>query len=140
MRKRFTLLLFAITLALHAEIHPKYYREMQQNAPEDLRLKIIDVSRDWRFWSDTRHVKVKAVVVEVKKSQVGLTPNTHVFFEYDVFTPSGGWVGPRPMPLLEENSTTDFFGERIDVDKKRGVILRPTARGYSFDRIHDGDN
>ncbi|MBV6493344.1 MAG: hypothetical protein LDLANPLL_01360 [Turneriella sp.] len=135
MRKVATLFFFMAVVSLGAEIHPKYYREMQQNAPEDLRLKILDVSRDWRFWSDTRHVKVKAVVVEVNKSKVGLTPATQVFFEYDVFTPSGGWAGPRPMPLLEENSVTDFFGERIGVDKKRGVILRPTARGYSFERV-----
>jgi hypothetical protein len=131
----FPLLLLPLAV-LFAEISPVYYKEMQEKAPERLRIKVTDFSRDWYFWRSERKVKVTAEVVRVVKSATGITTGSRVFFEYVIFPPPGeGWAGPRPMPELAEGSEYDFFGERVDADKTKGIILAPTARGYSFESL-----
>lgn len=129
-------LLAVSTAVLFAEINPMYYREMQEKAPERLRIKPTDVSRDWYFWRNERKVRVKAQVVKVLKSAAGLAAGNQVYFEYVMFEPpSDGWVGPRPMPLLQEGVEVDFFGEKTETRKDKGIVLNPTARGYSFDSL-----
>ncbi len=131
----FPLLLLPVAV-LFAEISPVYYKEMQEKAPERLRIKVTDFSRDWYFWRSERKVKVSAEVVRVIKSASGITAGNRVFFEYVIFSPPGdGWAGPRPMPELTEGVEYDFFGERVDVDKAKGIVLTPTARGYSFESL-----
>jgi hypothetical protein len=135
LRLTFTILLLVPVATLFAEINPMYYREMQEKAPERLRIRPTDVSRDWYFWRRTRKVKVEAEVISVVKSAAGLSKGNKVYFEYETYEPEQGWAGPRPMPLLEEGVECDFFGEKTGVNKKKGVILEPGARGYSFDSL-----
>lgn len=121
-----------------AEISPAYYRQMQQQAPERLRVRVVSFSRDWLFWRSERKATVTADVTAVMKSATGISPGNRVYFEYTIFTPpAGGWTGPRPMPQLQEGTEYDFFGERAGVDKARGIILTPAARGYSFESLID---
>lgn len=134
--------LFSATVAavalvpLFAEISPVYYREMQQQAPEQLKIRVVSVSRDWFFWRSERKTMVHANVTAVVKSASGIAAGNTVYFEYMVFTPPrGGWTGPRPMPVLEQGSEYDFFGEKVNVTKDKGIVLNPTARGYSFESL-----
>lgn len=121
-----------------AEIPPQYYREMQEKAPERLKIRVTGVSRDWYFWRDERKVSVTAEVVTVVRSASGVSKGNTVYFEYTIFSPpSHGWSGPRPMPLLSAGAEYDFFGERQGVAKGKGIILTPTARGYSFESLLD---
>lgn len=125
-----------MTLPLVAEINPVYYRQMQEQAPERLRIKVTGFSRDWYFWRDDRKATVTAEVKAVVKSTSGITVGSRVYFEYTIFTPSRpGWTGPRPMPVLEPGAEYDFFAERTGVDKTKGIILTPAARGYSFESL-----
>jgi hypothetical protein len=128
--------LLAAAVSIFAEISPTYYREMQQKAPEQLRIKVVDFSRDWYFWRSERKAKVIAEVTAVVKSATGLAKGNRVYFEYVIVTPpGGGWAGPRSMPELSEGAEYDFFGERVDANKDKGIILTPTARGYSFESL-----
>lgn len=123
---------------LRAELPPQYYREMQQRAPELLRIRTTSVSRDWLFWRSERKISVRAQVTGVTRSASGVNTGNSIYFEYVVFTPArGGWAGPRPMPLLTEGVECDFFGERVTVAKDKGIVLTPTARGFSFEALPD---
>ena len=134
---RFTAILFLASAGmLFAEISPVYYREMQEKASERLKIKVVDFSRDWYFWRSERKATVVAEVTAVVKSKSGITPGNRVRIEYVIFyPPSNGWAGPRPMPELQEGGEYDFFGERTDVTRDKGILLEPGARGYSFESL-----
>ena len=137
MRNAAILTLFAIS-AVFAEISPKYYREWQQQAPERLRIKIEKVESDPCNDCDRFKTRVNAEVVRVIRSKAGLRTGNKIFMEYEVFVPRRGWVGPRPMPVLNVGTEYDFFGSKTDVNKEKGVIVTPGARGYSFDSLIEG--
>jgi hypothetical protein len=137
--KKFYLTLILIWIGsttLSAEIAPEYYAQMQAGATEQLRITPVDVSRDWYFWRSVRKVKVRAKVVSVTKSSLGLKPGQMIYFEYETYSPSAGWAGPRPMPLLTEGAEYDFYGEAGDSRLAADVVLNPVARGYSFEKVH----
>jgi len=121
--------------AVAAEISPVYYREMQQKAPERLRVRVTAFSLDGSAGQSERKASVSAEVTGIKKTSARLKKGNLVYFEYIIFSPERGWAGPRPMPELTEGQEYDFFGERVGVNKAKGVILKPTARGYSFESL-----
>lgn len=130
------LLILTFVVPVMAELPPQYYREMQEKAAERLKIRVTGVSRDWYFWRNERKVSVSAEVVNVVRSASGIGKGDIVSFEYTIFSPpSHGWVGPRPMPLLAAGAEYDFFGERQGVAKDKGIVLTPTARGYSFESL-----
>lgn len=133
-------LLLILTLTslspLFAEIQSKYYEEMQRNAPEKLRIRVEKIDDEWCwFFCDKYQTRVTAIIMRVNKSAAGLQIGNRVYFEYEIFKPSRGWVGPRPMPVLKKGEEYDFFGSKIDVHKDKGIILSPEARGYSFESL-----
>jgi len=121
--------------ALFAEINPRYYVEMQKKSPERLRVRVTQVQNEPCDNCETFKTEVKAVVTKVIRTKAKLKKGREVTFSYTVFRPREGWVGPRPMPLLEKGQESDFFGRKTGVDDEKRVVLEPGARGYSFDSL-----
>lgn len=136
MRKLLFVLISTLLSPAFAEIHPKYYQEMQRSAPEKLRIRVEKISDEccW-FFCDKYQTRVTAIIMRVNKSAAGLQVGNHVYFEYEIFKPREGWVRPRPMPVLKKGEEYDFFGSKTDVQKDKGIILSPEARGYSFESL-----
>lgn len=122
-------------MPLVAEINPRYYREMQKKAPEQLRLRVDSVESDPCNNCETFKTRVSATVTKVVRSKSGMKRNQSVWIEYEVYQPRAGWAGPRPMPALRENEDCDFFGRKTGTDSKKRIILDPGARGYSFQSL-----
>jgi len=121
------LLMITFLVSAYAEIQPKYYKQYQEQAPEYVTIKVISVSRDWKIFSSRRTVTVEARVITVQRTRSGLKENDTITIRYIHFTPSRGWVGPRPIPLLEEEKTYPAF-----LKKSGEKHYEPAARGYSF--------
>lgn len=121
--------------SLLAEINPRYYVEMQKKSPEHLRVKVTRVQNESCNNCETFKTEVTAVVTKVIRTKAKLKKGREVTFSYSVFRPREGWVGPRPMPLLEKDQEYDFFGTKTGVDDQKRIVLQPGARGYSFDSL-----
>ena len=116
---------------LSAEIHPKYYAEMQQSAPEKLEIEVKDVDSGWCFfWCGSREIEIEAIVTRVTKSASGLTIGQSIQICYTHFTPGNGWAGPRPIPILKEDRKYPAY-----LSKDSDACYGPAARGYSFESV-----
>lgn len=127
-----------LALAVHpraaqAEIAPEYYAEMQAGAPEAVTLKVTSVDTSvCVLWCSKQSVTAKAVVQAVERSGSGLKVGDTITIRYTHLIPSGGWAGPRPIPVLKKGETTVAF---LRPNKRLGY--HPAARGYSFERVID---
>ncbi|MCA9560521.1 MAG: hypothetical protein KC583_18360, partial [Myxococcales bacterium] len=125
------LVLVAAPMSAHAEIEPKYYAEMQAGAPEAVTVKVTEVDTSvCVLWCSKQSVTAKAVVTAVERSANGLKVGDAITIHYTHLIPSGGWAGPRPIPVLKEGETTVAF---LRLNKRMGY--HPAARGYSFERV-----
>jgi hypothetical protein len=121
------LLMVIFLISAYAEINPKYYKQYQEQAPEYITMQVISVNKDWRFFSSRRTVIVEARVITVQRTHSGLKEDDSITIRYIHFTPSRGWAGPRPIPLLEEEKSYPAF-----LKKSGEKHYEPAARGYSF--------
>lgn len=125
------LVLVAAPMSAHAEIEPKYYAEMQAGAPEAVTVKVTEVDTSvCVLWCSKQSVTAKAVVTAVERSSSGLKVGDAITIRYTHLIPSGGWAGPRPIPVLKAGETTVAF---LRPNKRLGY--HPAARGYSFERV-----
>lgn len=139
MRKFVSAIVFLSATILFAEINPRYYVEMQKKSPERLRIRVTQVNNEPCDNCETFKTEVQAVVTKTIRTKSKIKKGREVTFSYTVFRPREGWVGPRPMPQLEQGKEYDFFGSKSGVDAQMRVRLEPGARGYSFDSIVDED-
>jgi hypothetical protein len=115
------------SLPVSAEIAPEHYVDMQANAPEALRIDVVDVDVEWcLFDCEKRDVVVKAQVVGVIRSTAGVEVGDEITIKYVHRDPPRGWVGPRPTPLLSPGETVAYLS------KTDAGHFRPAARGNSF--------
>ncbi|MFW6227896.1 MAG: hypothetical protein ACOC2V_00435 [Alkalispirochaeta sp.] len=70
-----------------------------------------------------------ARVVAVSRSATGITAGETITIEYDHLTPRRGWVGPRPIPILQTGTRYPAF---LAWDATEGTF-RPAARGAGFE-------
>jgi hypothetical protein len=118
--------------SLFAEIAPEEYEKMKYNAPEQLELQIRSVRRSGGIFSRYTNVKAKATVIAVHRSQTRLSVGDSITITYSIYKPPRtGWVGPRPLPLLEKGDETPAF---LVYDQETQTYT-PAARGASFQCI-----
>lgn len=121
------LLLSAGVLA--AEISPDSYRLMQESSPEKLIIEVLRVKTPWISLSRTKPVTVGAKIVRVQYSETRLSEGDEITITYEHFKPKAGWVGPRPIPILSEDTQYPAF---LQYDAE-SISYTPAARGYSFE-------
>ena len=129
-------ILIAIAPFAFAELAPEVYRAMQQQAPELLYVEVtdVDIDRDFRKPSGcgffefeiTRNVVLQAKVLRVMRSASNVKPGTMISVRYASLKQCEGWVGARPIPLLDEDQKVYAYLSRAE----RGFV--PAARGASF--------
>jgi hypothetical protein len=122
------LALFSCGEKLSGEIAPEYYRQWQQQSPEHLLIKTRSVNHPPICFRKSVTVSVEAQVLNVFRSATELQPGRIIKIRYQHFKPSKGWVGPRPLPLLENGKVYHAFL----VNDSNNVFYGPAARGYSF--------
>lgn len=124
--------------AAQAEIEPKYYRQMQDRAPEQATVRVtavkISVSREKHssgsFTLVNTKVEAQAQVTAVAKTSTGLKAGDAIRIEYVSQRPEPAMAGPRPIPLLKAGETYPAFMLGVS----RG-LYGPAARGASFEPL-----
>ena len=127
------LLVAFASISIHAELPPSAYKQMQAKAPERLQLKIISVtqtlSRDEADFKQTT-VVVEARVLRVLRSRSRTKRGTTIKVIYTHDERTGGWVGPSPVPIVEEGKTYPAF-----LTKSTNGEYAPAAGGYTFEQL-----
>lgn len=135
MRTALAVLLFVASTAM-GELAPEVYRALQRDAPELLQIEVTDVEIDREFrkprgcgffdFEVVRDVTAKAKVVKVIRSRAGVRPGATIDIRYASLSPCEGWVGPRPIPVLDEG--TRVYAYLVHTGRR----FAPAARGASF--------
>jgi hypothetical protein len=108
-------LVFAVWVALaslaicvqevRAELPPWAYND-PKNAPEDLDIKVLSVSKRVTEDNDTRtcwDLEVNAEIREVRKTGSGLKVGSRIIIRYGACRhKEPGWTGPGSLPVLEK--------------------------------------
>jgi hypothetical protein len=123
--------LLAGTTDLSAEIAPEHYARMQDTAPEYVTIEPAAVRKGVALFSRTRPVRVTALVVAVSRSATGIAVGDSITIRYEQFTPPRGWVGPRPIPILQTGTRYPAY---LAWDAKESTF-RPAAQGASFESL-----
>lgn len=127
-------------LPARAEIEPKYYRIMQDRAPEHATVRVTavktSVSRDkattGNFTIVNTKVEAQAQVTAVAKTATGLKVGDAIRIEYVSQRAEPAMAGPRPIPVVKAGETYPAFM----VGVSRGVY-GAAARGASFQPLID---
>ncbi len=121
------LLLLAGVSAAKAELPPYVYEEMQKNSSEQLTIETLEVKSSLSGINEKSY-SITAKVTGIAKSKSRLHKGDTITIEYTrVIAHPPGWVGPSPIPVLEQGQSYKAYLHR-DEDGK----YRPSARGRSF--------
>ena len=137
MRRILLAVCIAVALTTYAELAPEVYRAMQRDSPELVQIVVTDTDIDRDFnkprgcgifeFEIERDVVLKARVTSVVRSASGLRPGMAIVIRYSSTRHCEGWVGPRPIPVLDEDQRVFAYL------KKTGSGYEPAARGASFE-------
>ena len=111
------------------ELSPLVYQQMQQDAQEYYIIRITRVRTPFRLFSRDKPVIASAAVQQVIRSQRSAVPGEIIEIRYESYAPPRGWVGPRPVPILNRGSSYHAF---LSWSEANGYFT-PAARGASFD-------
>ncbi len=123
------LLLCMVSALLVAEISPDSYQWMQDSAPEQLYITVLDVSTPFLSCFSSVPVTILAEVIRIQYSETGLEAGDEITITYSHYTPGPGWVGPRPVPILIQGDECPAFLQYVS-DTSSYI---PAAGGYSFE-------
>lgn len=124
-----SMLFLVFTNNIFAEIHPKYYKEMQESAPEQYRIKVLDVDSSFCIlWCFQKDIEIEAQILEVFKSKMNAQKDQKIKICYTYTENDDEWVGPRPIPILNKDKKT-----RAYLRPSETKCLEPAARGASFE-------
>lgn len=115
-----------------AELPPSAYKERQENAPEELVIKVRSVSKretKEEKWKQTDFT-VEAEVRKVERSASKLTPGAIIQIRYTQRHYSQPIAGPSEVPALKEGQVCPAY---LAGD---GKVYSPAAGGYSFETVN----
>lgn len=132
MARAISLLLLLLTFSvLHAELPPSAYEEMQKKASEFVKIRVLQVTVGPGEKEGQTLIEATAQVLEVKRSAAGLKPDAIIHIEYHRMEQPQGFVGPRPIPLLQQGEETIAFLAPLPDSPD----YQPAAGGMSFEQF-----
>jgi len=125
-------LVFAVSAALPprsaAELPPSAYEKKQNEAGEFLTIEVLRVEISPGSAANEQAIHAVAMVNKVGRSASGLHEGDIINIEYAITERSPGFVGPGPIPLLEERQTTVAY---LTKNEETGAFT-PAAGAMSF--------
>jgi len=119
------ILIIASTPAAFGELPPYVYKNMQDNAPEHLQIKVQSVKT--KEVKDGIQVFAEAKVTAVTRSTSNLKVGDIIRIEY--FHSTRGVPGPSSVPILVQDRSYEAFLSRYST---RDKSFSPDAGGKSF--------
>ena len=142
-----SLMMFLLAAGARAEMPPQAYAEMQEKAPEFLKIEVLSSTKesgaaentinleDLKKGVKSFHIHLTAKVLEVERSASGVKTGDVIKIDYTrTERPKGtGWVGPSEIPVLKKGDVTEAY---LDENKKLNSFS-PAARGRSFHTMEE---
>jgi hypothetical protein len=118
------------------EMAPEFYKQMQQAAPEQLRIQVVSVRESWQnapngdtYASRGADVRVVARVVGVDRTRTGLRAGMTIRISY--WHDTRRLAGPGPVPIVRTGTAYPAY---LQKDAKTGEYA-PAAGHASFDPL-----
>jgi hypothetical protein len=109
-----------------AEMPPRAYMEMQDEAREALQIEVLKIDGKVRRGQDeTSHFTLKAKVVCVGRSATGLKPGATITIRYSTVLESSAMSGAMPIGIVEPGIYAAYL-------TKSGATYAPVAISQSF--------
>ncbi len=119
------ILIIAGAPAAFCELPPTVYKQLQDNSPEHLQIKVLLVKT--KEVKNGAQVFVEATVINVMRSASNLKVGDVIRIEY--FHSTSRAPGPGPVALLVQDQSYEAFLSRNSTGDKS---YSPAARGRSF--------
>jgi hypothetical protein len=127
MKKILFIVALYFTLILHAELPPYIYEGYQKQAPEALRINVLQV-RTSLISPTEKSVEAIVEVLTVKRSKTKLHRHDKITIVYTTtFRNPLRLVGPSSIPILKKDTYYKAF-----LRKGKGLNYYPAAKGKSF--------
>src|SRR6516162_14563 len=99
-----TMVLAVMVVPIRAELPTEWYVEMQERAPEFIRVKMTGVKTQKRQKANVTIVRVgaKAKVLKVERSKTGLKEGDAIPIVYTIKVRKRPVPGPRPLRLVKK--------------------------------------
>lgn len=115
---------------VRADLPPHEYARLRSAAPIVAVIEVEQVRRGFGLFREFIPVMVTAVVTDVVVGAEGLRTGDSVVITYHHQRPRRGWVGPRPVPLLQPGQSYTAY---LRLSEDGSGTYQPAARGASFE-------
>lgn len=119
---------FGAAPSVRAELPPSVYEKKQKEAGEFVNIEVLRVEIEPGEAPNEQIVHAVAMVNKINRSASGLNEGDIINIAYTVTERSPGYVGPGPIPLLEERQTTIAY---LTKNEEAGTYT-PAAGTMSF--------
>jgi hypothetical protein len=119
--------------ASFAELSPAYYKQLQQQAPESLIIKVLSVKTVETSEPQRKKfaVTVEAQVEKVERSNSGLKRGSAIHIGYVHFRDELPTAGASEVPILKKGQVYPAYLTK----NKNGEVYAPAAGGLSFHEL-----
>ena len=116
-----------------AELSPSYYKQLQQEAPESLVIKVLSVKTVETSEPQRKKiaVTVEAQVEKVERSNSGLKRGSAIHISYVHYRNELPTPGASEVPILKKGQVYPAYLTK----NKNGEVYAPAAGGRSFHEI-----
>lgn len=127
-------LVFGLSQSACGELSTREYRRLQREAPEDLRIEVVDV-HERRVGEREREfdIKVEAKVLRIHRSEARIHEGDVIRINYVHHRRGRPAPGPGEPPILQRGKAYPAFLAKVRGERH----YRPYAGTYSFERLEE---
>ena len=126
--------IFALATATRADLSPREYRRMQREAPEVLRIEVLEVrERPIREREREFEVSVEAKIRRIERSSARVRDGEVIHITYRHHRGDHPVPGAGEPPVLERGKVYPAFLTKVERER----LFKPAAGQYSFERLDE---
>jgi len=124
-----------VSQVVRADLSPREYRRMQRDAPEELRIEVLDVrERPLREREREFEIVVDAKVRRINRTAARIRDGEVIKITYIRHRRERPLPGPGEPPLLERGKSYPAFLMKVEGERR---MFKPAAGSFSFERLEE---